>query len=95
MIKKKKNILILIGILAFLWCLFLIINLCRLNNRNKPIMCIGTELKKDNGSGHYVCLGYSFDIEGNFNPEDKNYGVNKYTFYLLGIKINEETIIKG
>ena len=88
-IKKLKKIIIIL--LLSIWAFFLTINLIRVNNREKPIMCIGTKLMKDGGSGHYMCLGYSFDIEGNFNPEAINYGVNKYDFYFLGIKLKSKS----
>ena len=45
---------------------------------------------QDEGSGHYVGLGYSFDIEGNFMPDDEYPGVTKYTYYILGQEISKE-----
>ncbi len=55
----------------------------------KPVFCIPTETADDGGSGHYVGLGWSFDIEGNFLAEDSQkppyaVGVTRYTVYLFG-----------
>ena len=38
----------------------------------------------DGSSGIYNGLGYSFDIKGNFMPEDEFPGVTHADFYLLG-----------
>ena len=47
------------------------------------------ETADDGGSGTYKGLGYSFDIEGNFMPEDEFPGVTKARFYLLGKMLKE------
>ena len=39
----------------------------------------------DGGSGEYIGLGYSFDIEGNFMPEDEVSGVTAYRAKIFGI----------
>ncbi len=86
----KKKIVIIISLLLVIWLFLLIVNLMKVNNKQKPVMCFTSNLKKDGGSGHYICLGYSFDIEGDFNPESNNYGINKYSFSFFGIKIVKE-----
>ncbi len=53
----------------------------------KTIFCMTIETYDDGGSGHYVDLGYSFDIKGKFMPEDELKGVTEYTYYLLGIRV--------
>ena len=42
------------------------------------------------GSGKYIGLGYSFDIKGNFMPEDEFPGVTKWTYYLFGIELQTQ-----
>ena len=62
-------------------------------NWERPIFCslvgYGAE---DGGSGKYVGLGYSFNIEGNFVTEDGYRGVEKYTFKVLEIITKEDEI---
>ena len=41
----------------------------------------------DGGSGTYNGLGYSFDIKGNFMPEDEYPGITSYTYYIFGAPI--------
>ena len=43
---------------------------------------------QDGGSGKYVGLGYSFYIEGNFMPEEKNQGVTSYRGYVFGKEVS-------
>jgi len=68
---------------------FATIDYLRVNYAFKtPIFCICTMMMKDGGSGTYVGLGYSFDIKGNFIPEEWELkGVTKYDYYILGIKV--------
>ena len=42
---------------------------------------------EDGGSGTYKGLGYSFDIKGNFMPEDEYPGITSYTYYIFGTPI--------
>ena len=46
-------------------------------------------MAQDGGSGTYVGLGYSFDIEGNFVSESKDLlkGVTSYRGYLFGNEV--------
>lgn len=85
--KKKKIIFIVIGVIFAIWLTIGIFDFSRVHNFKKPIFCIATELYKDGGSGHYIGLGYSFDIKGNFMPEDELKGVTEYNFYIFGIRI--------
>lgn len=59
----------------------------RVSRFELPFFCIMTQGEDDGGSGFYRGLGYSFDIEGNFMPEDEFPGVTKYQAYLLGMEI--------
>lgn len=83
---KKKTLIILI-IIILLWIVIGIVDYSKLHGFEKPVFCIPVSTSDDGGSGHYVGLGYSFDIEGNFMPEDEFPGVTKWTYYLFGIEI--------
>lgn len=83
---KKKKIFWVIVILTVIWMIVGIIDFSRVHSFEKPLFSIGTKTVDDGGSGHYIGLGYSFDIEGNFMPEDELPGVIEYTFYLFGFK---------
>ena len=50
-------------------------------------------MAQDGGSGTYVGLGYSFDIEGNFVSESKDLlkGVTSYRGYLFGNEVALES----
>ena len=86
--KKKTKILIsTICILLVLWFVIGIIDFFRVYYFEEPLFCVATVIMQDGGSGHYTGLGYSFDIEGNFMPEDEFPGVTKYTYYILGQEI--------
>ncbi len=85
--KKKKSIFIVVGLILSIWLAVGIIDFCRVHSFEQPIFCIGTELYQDGGSGHYVGLGYSFDIKGNFMPEDELKGVTEYNYYIFGIRV--------
>ncbi len=87
--KKKKFIIALLCVLV-LWVAIGLVDYSRVHNFEKPIFCIGSELMKDGGSGKYVGLGYSFDIKGNFMPEDEFPGVTKWTYYLFGIEVQTQ-----
>lgn len=84
---KKKIIFIVVGVVLAIWLVVGIIDFSRVHSFEKPIFCINTEAQKDGGSGHYVGLGYSFDIKGNFMPEDELKGVTEYSYYLFGIRV--------
>lgn len=85
--KTAKNKAYLVAALMVPWLAIGILDFTRVHSFEKPIFCIGTNLHTDGGSGHYVGLGYSFDIEGNFIPEDELPGVTKYVERIWGIPI--------
>ena len=87
---KKKKIIITIVSIVVLWLCVVIIDYSRVHSFEKPIFCVGAELADDGGSGRYIGLGYSFDIEGNFMPEDEFPGVTKWTFFLFGIEVQSQ-----
>lgn len=85
---KKKIIITIVCILAA-WIVAGVIDFVMVRTWHKPIFCIGRELAQDGGSGTYVGLGYSFDIEGNFVSESKDLikGVTSYRGYLFGNEV--------
>lgn len=62
---NKKKIIVAVICAVVLWVAVGIIDYGRVHSFEKPIFCVGTELADEGGSGKYVGLGYSFDIEGN------------------------------
>lgn len=87
--KKNKSTKIIIAILGIviLWLCVGIVDFALVHNYRRPLFCVCTESMQDGGSGKYVGLGYSFDIEGNFMPEAKNPGVTSYRGYILGKEV--------
>ena len=88
--KKSKGKKMVIAVLAVmvLWLCVGITDFARVHNYKKPLFCIGVNLADDGGSGNYVGLGYSFYIEGNFMPEEKNPGITSYRGYVLGKEVS-------
>jgi len=41
----------------------------------------------DGGSGTYQGLGYRYEIEGNFMPEEEYPGVTRYEMYVFGRQV--------
>ncbi|WP_297235911.1 hypothetical protein [uncultured Flavonifractor sp.] len=87
---KNKKIIIAVACILVLWIAVGIVDYGKVHSFEKPIFCVGTELADDGGSGKYVGLGYSFDIEGNFMPEDEFPGVTKWTYRLFGIELQTQ-----
>lgn len=84
---KIKIILIAILIMAIVALCFGTIDYFRVKSFEKPIFCVGFNLADDGGSGKYLGLFYSFDIKGNFMPEDEIKGVTRYDYYIFGAKV--------
>ena len=81
---RKKPAWILIIVLAC-WGLIMTIDYRRIcHGFEKPIFATPKTTVDDGGSGEYKGLGYTFDIKGNFMPEDVLSGVTHADFYLLG-----------
>ena len=85
--KSTKIVIAIIGIVV-LWLCVGIVDFALVHNYRRPLFCICTEPMQDGGSGKYVGLGYSFDIEGNFMPEEKNQGVTSYRGYVFGKEVS-------
>ena len=84
---KKKKICLVIAILFAFWVIIGVTDFIRVHSFEKPLFCIGIKVADDGGSGHYVGAGYSFDLEGNFMPEDELPGVTKYSYQIFGILV--------
>ena len=87
--KKKKTIIIVLAV-VLLWLAAGVTDFALVHSYHRPLFCVCTEPMQDGGSGKYVGLGYSFDIEGNFMPEDEFPGVTKWTYYLFGIEMETQ-----
>ena len=87
--KKKKTIIAMICILVF-WIAIGVVDYSRVHSFEEPVFCVGTDLASDGGTGKYIGLGYSFDIKGNFMPEDEFPGVTKWTYYLFGMELQTQ-----
>lgn len=86
----KKKVIIAVGCAVALWIAVGIVDYGRVHDFERPLFCVCTEPMQDGGSGKYVGLGYSFDIEGNFMPLDEFPGVTKWTYYLFGIEMQSQ-----
>lgn len=85
MSKITKIILVIILAVILLWIGVGIIDYSRVKGfEKKPIFSIPTNTADDGGSGTYKGLEYSFEIEGNFMPEDEFPGVTYYEYYIFG-----------
>lgn len=88
MSKKKKTILIIVSIIC-VWLLVGIVDFSLVHNYHKPIFSLLIKPEyQDGGSGHYVGLGYSFDIEGNFISESDDPKVTSYKGYIFGKEVS-------
>ena len=90
---KKRKIIIAVVCAVILWITVGIVDFSLVHSFRRPVFCVCSEPMQDGGSGKYVGLGYSFDIKGNFMPEDKLPGITKWTYYLFGVEI--QTRIRG
>ena len=83
----KKMFCIVIVCLLALWLIIGITDYVRVCSFEKPVFCIVTDASDDGGSGHYAGLGYSFDLKGNFMPEDELPGVTEYSYQIFGLPV--------
>ena len=87
MTEKKKILFVSLTLFVF-WVIIGVTDFSRVHRFEKPLFCIGTNIADDGDSGNYVGLGYSFDIEGNFMPEDELTGVTSYSYHIWGIPVD-------
>lgn len=83
----KKRILLTVLILMAFWLSAGTVDICRVSSYEKPVFSFPVVTADDGGSGRYQGLGYSFDIEGNFLPEDEFPGVTEYTLCIFGAEV--------
>lgn len=74
-------------IVTALWLAMGITDFARVHGFEKPIFCVLLNGADDGGSGTYVGLGYSFEIRGNFMPEDEFPGVTHYEYRIFGMDV--------
>lgn len=93
--KIRKKAIIAIVCVTALWLIMGIVDFALVHNYRKPLFCVGVDLADDGGSGRYVGLGYSFEIEGNFMPdvetpatEAEKPKVTSYRGYIFGIEVS-------
>ena len=84
---KKKKIIIAVVCAVILWITVGIVDFSLVHSFRRPVFCVCSEPMQDGGSGKYAGLGYSFDIKGNFMPEDELPGITKWTYYLFGVEM--------
>lgn len=65
----KKKIIIAVACILVLWIAIGIVDYSRVNSFERPIFCVCPEPMQDGGSGKYIGLGYSFDIEETSSPK--------------------------
>lgn len=84
---KKKRVFTIVIIVLVLWLLLFVTDFYTVTRFERPLFCVLTGAYQDGGSGHYRGLGYSFDIKGNFMPEDEYPGVTHYHAKLFGFDL--------
>lgn len=92
--EEKRAVKIIDTILIFvlvIWATVGVVDYIRVCNLKKPAFAVAEGIADDGGSGTYEGLGYSFNIEGNFMPDDDLPGVTHYKFYLFGKLMKEST----
>lgn len=78
-----SNVLIVFCIILILWGVIGSVDFFRVKSFEKPLFTLAIETTDDGGSGLYYGLGYSFDLKGNFMPEDELPGVTHYKYYIF------------
>lgn len=89
-IGKRKSVIIVIIVLLMIWLAMGAVDYFGVSNFERPTFCLldVENSYSDGGSGTYKGLGYSFDIMGNFMPEDEYPGVTSYTYYVFGNEVS-------
>lgn len=82
---KKRNIMRLI-VAIIVWLSIFVTDFIRVNDFERPVFCVLVNGADDGGSGTYIGLGYTVDIEGNFVTEDEvERGVTEFDMKLFGV----------
>lgn len=82
-----KRIRRLVLLVFVLWLAMGITDFSRVLDFETPVFCRLVNGADDGGSGTYMGLGYSFEIEGYFMPEEEFPGVTQYTATIFGREI--------
>ena len=85
-----KTAIIAVACLLAAWIAVGVIDYATVSGFERPVFCVLDAEKsyQDGGSGTYVGLRYSFDIRGNFMPEDEYPGVTQYVYYIFGNEVS-------
>ncbi|NLG32084.1 MAG: hypothetical protein GX550_01015 [Syntrophomonadaceae bacterium] len=87
---KPNRIFIILLTIFLLWAAVVFSDYRQVcHNFNRPSFTIPIKTVDDGGSGLYAGLGYSFDIKGNFMPEDEFPGVTQAKFHMFGKLVKE------
>jgi len=85
--KKKIIIISIIAILMLIWIGIAYSDYAKVAiSYDKPKFCLLINGADDGGSGKYVGLGYSFNIDGHLESNGR-YEVDTYIYKILGITI--------
>jgi len=88
--KKKIIILIAVVVLLMSWISIAYSDYADVAiSFDKPQFCISTMTADDGGSGKYIGLGYSFEIDGHLDV-DSGFEVDSYTYKIFGITIKQD-----
>jgi len=82
-----KRVFKIMAIILAVWISLMLIDTAMVINGSKPLFSFCPFTADDGGSGLYIGLGYSFDIDGHFLPEDNPKGVTDYDFRLFGLRL--------
>ncbi len=89
--KKKTMKIVSIAIVGFLvlWITTGTVDFLRVKSFERPLFAMSGITADDGGSGMYYGVGYSFEIEGKFMPENELPGLTRYKYYLFGNLVSE------
>lgn len=87
--KKIRKVILIIFIGLFLWLTMGSIDYFRVKSFEKPLFTFNRVTEDDGGTGTYKGLDYSFEIKGNFMPEDELPGVTYYKYFIFNHFITE------
>lgn len=87
--KKKATLLMATAVLMVSWISIAYSDYSKVAiSYDKPSFCVLINGADDGGSGKYIGLGYSFDIDGHLDI-DGMYQVDTYTYKIFGITIKQ------
>lgn len=90
--KSRSFVFIIVFVLIILWGIALGMDYrITMHGFEKPVFARPVRTADDGGSGIYAGIGYSFEIKGNFMPEDEFSGVTHAKFLLFGKEIKTST----